>query len=239
MVRKYADLTKFKGIHKGKRCFVVLTGPSLTLHDVEMLEGEITFAVNSCIKFLDKTTWRPSYYLLTDPLIYQSMGKEIEESDMNCPIFYSRNGIKKEIKKSDTYPFKTSYFYHMINYFSKGKTKLGWSDDINKCIADGTSCVYAVMQIALYMGFEEVYVIGADCNYSMPKQHSDISSYDPVIEIPSNGGEHVLIAWKSIKYHLEKRNNIMKVFNSTRGGMLELFPRVELEKALKKEKIKL
>lgn len=239
MSNRYADLSKFKDIHKGERCFVILTGPSLTLEDVEMLKDETTFAVNSCFKLFSKTSWRPSYYVLTDVLIYKKMGKEIESSDMNCPLFYSRNGLKAEIKKENAYPFRSNYIKHMINYFSFGKTRLGWSNDINKWIADGTSCIYSVMQIIQYMGFNEVYVIGADCNYSLPKQHSDLASYKPLIKVSKNGGEHVLISWKSIKYHLEKRNNQLKVYNSTRGGMLELFPRISLEEVLKKEETRL
>ena len=118
MSNRYADLSKFKDIHKGERCFIVLTGPSLTLEDVEMLKDETTFAVNSCFKLFSKTSWRPSYYVLTDVLIYKKMGKEIESSDMNCPLFYSRNGLKAEIKKENAYPFRSNYFRHMINYFS-------------------------------------------------------------------------------------------------------------------------
>lgn len=239
MSNRYANLSIFKDKHKGEKCFVVLTGPSLTLDDVEMLKGKTTFAVNSCFKLFSKTSWRPSYYVLTDILIYKKMGYEIENADMDCPLFYSRNGIKTRIKKENSYPFKSNYIKHMINYFTFGKTRLGWSDDINKCIADGTSCIYAVIQIAQYMGFSEVYVIGADCNYSLPNQHSKLTNYKPILKVPKNGGEHVLISWKSIKYHLEKRENKLKIFNSTRGGMLELFPRIPLEEALKKEEAKL
>ena len=114
---------------------------------------------------------------------------------------------------------------------TRGKTTLGWSNDISKGVADAPSCVYAVMQIAYYMGFKEVYVIGADCNYSGSNQHSSVANYTPKVKISSNAGNHVLKAGRSIKKHLETKN--MTVYNSTRGGMLELFERVPLEDALK------
>ena len=230
---KYSDFSKFKNIHKNERCFVILTGPSLTLEDVNLLKEETTFAVNSCIRLFDKTSWRPSYYVITDRLVYQSIGKELEASDLSCPIFYSRNGLQTQINKENTFPFKAQYFFHFLNFMTGGRSTLGWSNDISKGIADAPSCVYAVMQIAYYMGFKEVYVIGADCNYSGNNQHSNVANYTPKVKISKNAGNHVLKAWRSIKKHLENKD--MKVYNATRGGMLELFPRVKLEDVLNKE----
>ena len=227
------DFSNFKDIHKNKRCFVILTGPSLTLEDVNMLKNETTFAVNSCIKLFSKTSWRPSYYVITDRLVYQSIGKELESSDLSCPIFYSRNGLQTKIKKENALPFKAQYFFHFLNFMTGGKSLLGWSNDISKGIADAPSCVYAVMQIAYFMGFKEVYVIGADCNYSSNNQHSSVANYTPKVKISKNAGSHVLKAWRSIKKHLETKD--MKVYNATRGGMLELFPRVKLEDIVNKE----
>ena len=232
-MKKYADFSSFKNKHIGQRCFIILTGPSLTIDDINLLKNEITFSVNSCIRLFDKTSWRPTYYLISDPLVYKSIGNELEKSDLNCPFFYSRNGIKKKNNLSNALTYKALYFYHFLNFITNGKTTLGWSLDINKGVADAPSCVYAVMQIAYYMGFKEAYVIGADCNYSGPIQHSNIASYQPKVKIPKNAGNHVLKAWRSIKIHLENKN--MKVYNATRGGMLELFPRVRLEEIVKED----
>ena len=231
---KYSDFSKFKNKHLNERCFVILTGPSLTLEDLNMLKNETTFAVNSCIQLFPNTSWRPSYYVITDHLVYKSIGNELENSDMLCPIFYSRNGLRVRIKKENSYPFKSLYLYHFINFLTNGKSTLGWSNDISKGVADAPSCVYAVMQIAYYMGFKEVYVIGADCNYSLENQHSKVVNYTPKVKISKNAGLHVLKAWKSIKKHLDTKD--MKVYNATRGGMLELFPRVKLEEIIKEEK---
>ena len=57
-----ADMKKYKSIHKGKRCFIVATGPSLTIKDLEMLDGEITFSMNSIVNLYNKTEFRPNYY---------------------------------------------------------------------------------------------------------------------------------------------------------------------------------
>ena len=64
--KKYSRIKQLKNVHKDQRCFIVCTGPSLTLSDVEKLEKEITFGVNSIVKLYNKTMWRPTYYGIID-----------------------------------------------------------------------------------------------------------------------------------------------------------------------------
>ena len=47
--QKYNEIRKIENLHKGKRCFTVATGPSLRIEDVEKLNGEITFGMNSLV----------------------------------------------------------------------------------------------------------------------------------------------------------------------------------------------
>ena len=41
---KYKKLLSLKNIHDSQRCFIVCTGPSLTLQDLDKLKGEICLA---------------------------------------------------------------------------------------------------------------------------------------------------------------------------------------------------
>jgi len=74
---RYRGLKKFKDIHRGKRCFIVATGPSLTLEDVEKIKGEITFGMNSVYKLFDKTDWRPDYYGVIDPWVFDNIQEDL------------------------------------------------------------------------------------------------------------------------------------------------------------------
>ena len=69
------NFIKYKNIHNGERCFIVATGPSLTIEDINTLNKnhEYCFGINSCIKFFDKTEWRPEYYCITDHFVYNSL----------------------------------------------------------------------------------------------------------------------------------------------------------------------
>src|SRR5437870_1912789 len=60
--------------HSGKRAFVLATGPSLAAQDLSPLSTEITFAVNSFWRHAEMGRWQPTYFLLTDGLLFS--GKE-------------------------------------------------------------------------------------------------------------------------------------------------------------------
>ncbi|MEH7386551.1 hypothetical protein V7147_14250, partial [Bacillus sp. JJ1521] len=59
---QYQKLKKIKNKHMGQRCFIIGTGPSLTIEDLEKLRNEMTFSMNSICLAFDETDWRPTYY---------------------------------------------------------------------------------------------------------------------------------------------------------------------------------
>ena len=81
---EYKLLRQFKDIYKEKRCFIVATGPSLQINDLEMLKNEITFSMNSIYLSYKKTDWRPTYYGIQDPLVYEKIYHEIKDEDFEA-----------------------------------------------------------------------------------------------------------------------------------------------------------
>ena len=55
--------------HVGERCFIVCTGPSLTVEDCNKLKQEYTISMNSIYKLFDKTDWRPDCYVCFDYVV--------------------------------------------------------------------------------------------------------------------------------------------------------------------------
>ena len=58
---KYKFIDDIRDKYKGKRCFIIATGPSLRMQDVERLENEITIGMNSFYRIYDKTQFRPTF----------------------------------------------------------------------------------------------------------------------------------------------------------------------------------
>ena len=222
-------LRKFKNIHKGERCFIVATGPSLKLDDVEKLKNEYTFGVNSIIGFFDKTDWRPDYYMVIDVNSYKSL--DISQLKNLKNVFY-------HFKIKD-YPYNNGYKVPMCGIpQSYQNTKLQkkfpqifpwtkFSEDISRIVYDGRTVVYACLQFAAYMGFEEVYLLGTDCNYKGVEKHQKDLEYNNMKITDENVGDYMIECYKIARKYQDTHE--MNIYNATRGGYLEEFERVNLD----------
>ena len=76
------------------------------------------------------------------------------------------------------------------------------------------------------MGFAEIYLLGTDCNYSNSMNHH-FKNYDVVDPSFSLASEKMMSAYKIAKKYADSRQ--IKIYNATRGGMLEVFERVDLD----------
>lgn len=230
------QLSKFKDSHKGERCFIIGTGPSLTIADLEALKDEVTFAPNRIYELLDKTTWRPTYYMCQDHNIIQTFGDRIKgiESEVSfLPINYKNDFV------GDKYRFfvlKERNFYPKDAEFSK---------DVSKYIAQGYTVTYGAIQMAIYMGFTEIYLLGIDHNYNItrdasgrPVRKNESVNYSKGMSDYVNMNNLPRVEESTIAYEVaEKISRIMgvRIYNATRGGKLEAFERINLDNVLNKK----
>ncbi len=228
--KEYERLKGFQNKHKGERCFIIATAPSLTLDDVEKIKGEITFSMNTSYRLFDKTSWRPTYYCIEDESVYHKIKDDLNHKDFN------------QIILSDYIKWKGPNIFHvpvLLNWAGthaerkhlpkKYQTKK-FSDDITKICYFGSSVVHFIMQLCFYMGFKEIYLIGVDCDFSQANNHSKYTSYKGA-ELKSNPPKDVQEGLFG-DYELAKKEagiRGIKIYNATRGGKLEVFPRVNID----------
>jgi hypothetical protein len=232
-------LKTFQNKHEGQRCFIVGNGPSLTINDLEKIKGEICFSTNSSVKLFDKTDWRPHYYVLQDSVAYEILKDQIDHADLPCVFYntlliwnFNREGI----------PFKSNEIYalsiYINKFFPKYRGKLKFSTDITKGIYSGWTTIISIIQIAVYMGFKEIYLVGTDCDYTGPNLHMPDVEYDVIdeaiaatcSEFDLTSGEKMIDSYTQQKVYLDRLG--VKVYNATRGGKLEVFPRVNLDEII-------
>ncbi len=232
-------LKKYKNIHIGKRCFIIGNGPSLTAEDLSLLHknNEISFASNRIYNIFDKTDWRPTYYASEDEIIVKGIEKEIEKIETKARfipvnlLWYQDINIKN-----------AEYFYLQCSK-EKYLNKYGISENIDKDIICKGTVTATLMQIAFYMGFNEIYLIGVDHNYRVTtsgdgKVTVDNNVKDYFSEKYETGienqlvhnMEHTTISFKEVKQYADEKN--INIYNITRGGKLEVFPRKTLEDVL-------
>lgn len=223
-------IKKLRDSNEGKRCFVTATGPSLTPQDLELLQNEDTFGVNSIFLMYDKTKWRPKYYVCTDApyfkklvdsydivpngLCYEDLFLNADTKAMNPDFYNEKTHWIKFSPWNRVYDF---YKYQLMTDISKGMYAFGTVTNI-------------VIAIAMYMGYKEIYLIGADCSNLNKHFVNDVTDKDKDQKYVDDVIHAQLRGYEIMKKETEKRE--VKVFNSTRGGELEVFERVSLEDVL-------
>lgn len=233
-------LAQYANLHKGQRCFIVANGPSLRSEDLDLLHerGEVTFGMNRIYKFFSQTKWRPTYYVCEDELIAQSQQTEInaiEAKEKFIPI---------ELKWYHNVAIDGALYFH-LNYRQEDQFPFGFSTDIAHQIDCRGTVTFTCMQLAAYMGFTEIYLLGVDHNY---QKTIDINGnvvvdpnakdyfcegYDADIKdvVVHDMGNNTRAYVDAQKYC--KATGQTTIYNATRGGKLEVFERVNFDEIVR------
>lgn len=225
--KRFMPLKELKQKYAGKRVFVTCTGPSLTIEDLELLKNEYVFGMNSIAKIHALTDWKPDFYAIQDVKVYKAISKELHNTD-NGLVFAPLYFKKRLFAPSNWIYWPMLSSYHLYEMYRTHKYFARFSNDCYVKVYDGYTITYSILQLAIYMGFTEIYLLGCDCSYLGDKQHFiESGHYDPTYKEAAN---RMLVAYGEAK---NKADNMgIKIYNATRGGELEVFPRVKLEDVL-------
>lgn len=236
--QKYADQTKqFKRLqnsHKGERCFIVGNGPSLNMEDLDLLRGEFCFGANQIFLAFDRTAWRPNVYLTVNVDTFLAYRHEINK--LECGIkFIDSKALDYGVEIRDALYLKHGTFAEDEEFFSS---------DIGRYYYNGGTVVYTALQTAVYMGFNRIYLIGVDNNFTFEKSRSgsviknSIQNHFYKAEDDKKIADlyatvdvgHLTESFEAAREYADK--NGIRICNATRGGKLEVFPRVRLEEII-------
>ena len=246
-----------KNRYQGKRCFVLGNGPSLKQQDLTLLKDEITFVTNWFVLHPEFEKINPKYYCIcahevfgTKSDEYVQWNKEVnfeqklydllqEKAKKSIKVFpfYFKEGIKsKELFVDDI------LMYLFFEHPAKAIHKEGYMnlDIANERLTSGETVILNFcLPIAYYLGFEEIYLLGCDCDYGIQKPSDNRSYFYPSQEqsgmAPSFEWLHkswssdgpMIQSYAVARQEFETRNR--KIYNATPGGKLEVFPRVKYE----------
>lgn len=223
---QYEWIRSQRGRFAGQRCFVVATGPSLTMEDLDRIRGEYSFSMNSCLLAWENTAWRPDVYMIQDRYVYQKLAPLLAgDAGSQLPEIWVSGQIAAAYPVPERFrAFPLHELDHKMFHW-KGWGEFRFSEDCYSCVCDGYSVTFSALQMACYMGFREIYLLGCDCNYNQPKSHFLPYGYhDPKAAVM---GDKMLQAHAAFRRFAQARG--VRVVNCTRGGMLEVYPRVPLE----------
>lgn len=236
-ITKYGrEISRYKDIHRGERCVVIGNGPSLRAADLEILHKNnvVTFGTNRIFQVFKDTDWRPTYYMSEDATILGAIQDQV--AGIPCKARFVPINIHwyEGVDVSNA-----TYFF--MDYCSELEETYGLSLDAAKAVRCRGTVTTSCIQMAIYMGFREIYLIGVDHNYSRYIDSNGNLVEDPTVKdyfsasydtdfknaISRNLGDTTL-AYISVE-ELSRKLGTFKVYNATRGGKLEAFQRIDFD----------
>lgn len=204
-------ISHLENIGLGKRVFLVGNGPSINDMNLDLLENEVTIAMNRIDLIYPKTKWRPTYYLFCSSNCEDGRwGNKWSKSIINAsneekttPLIWSRYKNSIEKNGEGTLPKNTIY----LNAFSEnavGNDNCFSTNAWERLDKSGTSMNVA-LQLAYYMNFSETYVIGCDSNWvtatnTTKTEEGDINHFHPDYHAHIGNGAHEF--WRMNTTHL-------------------------------------
>ena len=237
-ITRSEDERKLKALrnkHRGERCFIIGNGPSLKISDLDLLKDDVTFAFNKIYLAYEQTEFRPTYYIVSDPNVAKNNSEIInrlsEESIKLFPDEYDH--IIRRTKKTMYFNLDYDYLrYTKMPRFSKNPLR---------CMYCGGTVTTKALQLAYYMGIDEVYLIGVDFSFDVPEKNvsdgkvvseGEINHFHPDYRKEGEVWGLPDLELQERSYRLAKEvfeRDGRRVFNATRGGKLEVFPRVDFD----------
>jgi hypothetical protein len=142
---------EYKDLHKNERCVIIGNGPSLLETDLSLMESEITFGLNKVFLLLPRISWEPSYVVSYVPDVVNQSREEFRK--LRMPLFLSKEG-------RDLLGHRDGETHH----FGLLKRFL-FSLNPQKEICVGHTVTYVTLQLAFFMGFRQVILIGVDHSF--------------------------------------------------------------------------
>ena len=238
-------IRKLKNAHKGERCFLIGNGPSLRTEDLDKLHehGEISIGCNFIDRIFSQTKWRPDYCMIGDATIINAeyaMFANLEAKVIFMPhINDVAVGDASKIYEALSLAKGETVFYKKL-FMGNPYAEVDFSDDVSRGIPMVGTVMYGMIQIAAYMGISKIYLLGvdgtqinaSDPNYFKEKRHfyddaqNDLAARLKVAAIAPAGVESELTAGVYRTADNYSREHGFRIYNATRGGVLDMFERV-------------
>lgn len=234
------DIKHLKGKGKGKRIFLVGNGPSLNDMNLDLLENEDSIAMNRIELIYPKTKWRPSYYIFCSSNCQdRRWGKGWSKSVVKAskepkttPLIWNR--YKNNIENNAGESLDESTIF--LNTFSENK--VGNDDCFSTNAEDrldksGTTMNVA-LQLAYYMEYDEVYLIGIDSNWktlsdSKQNDKGDENHFHPEYHASIGNGAHEFwrmnTTHKTAKKFYDERGT--KIMNAGINSAINAYEKVD------------
>ena len=215
---------RYHNKHAGRRCFILGNGPSLNRTDLSLLKNEVTFGTNRIYLNFDKMGFATTYHVAVNELVVEQCAKDIAKLPMPKFIgWHCRDLI-------DLGP--NTQFLH-----TRGGLRNWFFTDLTEGCWEGSTVTMVAIQLAFYMGFSEVVLVGVDHTYQFKgnphaasvSQGDDPNHFNPNYfglgfrwHLPDLEGSEM--SYRVADYVFRQHGR--RIVDATVGGKLAVFPKV-------------
>ncbi len=235
----------FHQLHKKERVFILACGPSVNQMDLSVLKNEYTIALNNFYLHKDCSNLSCNYYCSPRMTTYyeeeyiQRWAENVKKTLPNAKVFMDvkdKDMVAKVINNN---------FFFVSNEISPDCAYYEEIDLTQKIMAPWSASVMCI-QVALYMGFSEIYLIGTEHDLVYTGKYSHFYAYneecsskeeksDGTFDVPYKNILHShAMLWK--QYELMDKLAVKKnakIYNATVGGALDVFERADFKELFK------
>jgi hypothetical protein len=217
-------LEGYRDAHAGQRCFILGNGPSLRRTDLSLLRNEVTFGLNRIYLLFPELGFPTSCLVSVNTLVLEQCAAEIAALEM--PRFVTWRA-RRWFHGDPRTTFLDTDFTGPENFSGEATGRL----------FDGLSVTFVALQLAFYMGFSDVILVGVDHNFETKGQANQVISSegdDPNHFAPNYFGKG--FRWQLPDLEGSERAYRLardayagagrQVRDATVGGKLTIFPKV-------------
>jgi hypothetical protein len=226
--RSLVALHDLRNRYVGRRCFIIGNGPSLNSMDLSPLRNEFTFALNRGYLLTERMGAPASFLVTVNPYVVEQFAPEI----LNAQSFtFVSWRSKRWIPASADVTF-----LRRARLFT-------FAPDVTIGAWEGATVTYVALQLAFYMGFSDVILIGVDHSFATEGPANELvtsSGSDPNHFDESYFG--VGVKWQlpdlkvsEIAYKLARDAYAADgrlIRDATVNGKLTIFPKVNYEEVV-------
>jgi hypothetical protein len=200
---------ELKGRYKGERVFLIGNGPSLNETPLYLLENEYTMCFNRFNLMFERLNWLPTFYMSIDSLVAKDISLELNEVVEKVeyaffPNIHTDGTVFSEfIKKRENILWMSPVFK-------------GFQFDLPK-VAFGGTVAYPALQVLVYLGFTNIYLVGVDMNYKIHETTIPLDNNDSNVQANYNDDPNHFdprYFGKGRKYHQPKKEVVNNILNS-------------------------
>jgi len=229
--RNRERLLKLKDSFPGETAIVICNGPSLNATDMSIVKSYKSIAMNRSYLMYEEWGFTPTFFTSINHLVLDQFADDIRALNMMKFVDFTHR---------DAFPEENGFCYFRI----PPSLSDAFQTDLTKPMASGGTVTYVSLQLAYYLGFTKVIIIGMDHRFSAvgipnvaetrteenDRDHVHPNYFPKGMKWQLPDLHRSELAYREARKAFERDGR--RIIDATVGGACEVFPKMALADAV-------